>query len=333
MRLPQVNYNPPFNITRTSHAVWSVKDLSASEAFYTQVLGLVVTAREGDRLYLRGLEETCHHSLVLVRRDGAPTCDRIGLRVYTEADLDKALEHFSKAGIASKFVEVPHQGRTLQVQDPSGTAMEFCATMPVVERKLTTFHEHLGGCAQRFDHYQLLLPDLEAAGDFYMDIGFRLSEYMVDASERLMALFVQRKGNPHDIAIMYGRGPRIHHVAYTTVDVHTLIRACDVAGSLGYGRSVERGPGRHGPGHALFVYFRDPDGHRVELFNTHYLTLDIENPVARWDPSNMQKNLPWGLPAQRCWYEDATPFTSVDVRDPMFKPNPMTLERYLMERA
>ncbi len=333
MRVPVNNYNPDFNITRASHAVWSVKDLDASEAFYTQVLGFVVTAREADTLYLRGLEETCHHSLALVKRDGAPTCDRIGLRVYTEDDLDKARAYFLKAGLPNAFVEVPHQGRTLQASDPLGTALEFCATMPAVERKLTQFHTYLGGCAQRFDHYQVLLPDLEAAGEFYTDIGFRLSEYMVDATEKLMALFVQRKGNPHDIAIMYGRGPRIHHVAYTTVDVHTLIRACDVAGSLGYGRSVERGPQRHGPGHALFVYFRDPDGHRVELFNTHYLTLDIENAPARWDPSNIHRNLPWGLPAQRSWYEEATAFTGVDLRDTPVKPNPMTLERYLFERS
>jgi catechol 2,3-dioxygenase len=333
MHIPDNVLAPPFNITRASHAVWSVRDLDASEAFYTQVLGLVVTAREGERLYLRGIEEVCHHSLVLVQRDGAATCDRIGLRVYTEDDLDMAKAWFSARGLACAFVEVPHQGRTLQVNDPLGTAMEFCATMPLAPRQLTQFHTHLGGCAQRFDHYQILLPDIEVASEFYIGMGFRLSEYMVDASEKLMAIFVQRKGNPHDIAIMYGRGPRIHHVAYTTVDVHTLIRACDVAGSLGFGRSVERGPQRHGPGHALFVYFRDPDGHRIELFNTHYLTLDIENKPARWDPSNMHRNLPWGLPAQRSWYEEATAFTDVDVREPAVKPNPMTLERYLAERA
>ena len=333
MQLPTPDYNPPFNITRASHAIWSVKNLDASEAFYTQVLGLVVTGREDGKLYLRGLEETCHHSLVLVRRDGAPTCDRIGLRVFSEQDLDKAQEYFSRRGMDCAFVEVAHQGRTLQLNDPLGTALEFCATMPVVERKLTQFHTYLGGCAQRFDHYQLLLPDLEIAGAFYNDLGFRLSEYMVDASERPMALFIQRKGNPHDIAMMYGRGPRIHHVAYTTVDVHTLIHACDVAGSLGYGRTVERGPGRHGPGHALFVYFRDPDGHRVELFNTHYLTIDIENPPVRWDPANMHRNLPWGLPAQRSWFEEATAFSDVALIEPAVGPNPMTLERYLHERA
>ena len=39
---------------------------------------------------------------------------------------------------------------------------------------------------------------------------------------------------------------------------------------MGFAENIEYGPGRHGPGHALFVYMRDPDGHRIELFNTHY---------------------------------------------------------------
>jgi catechol 2,3-dioxygenase len=333
MQIPVPVHEPPFHVTRASHAVLTVADLAASEAFYTQVIGLVATAREGSRLYLRGLEETCHHSLVLEERAGEPVCRRVGLRVFQEEDLDRAAAFFAARELPAAFADVPHQGRTLHATDACGTPLEFCATMPVAERRLTRFDTWLGGCAQRFDHYQLLVPDVQRACDFYMSIGFRLSEYMVDGDDMAIGVFLQRKGNPHDVAILHGPGPRIHHVAYTTPDTHTLIRACDVAGARGYGRRVERGPGRHGPGHALFVYFRDPDGHRVELFNTHYQIIDIENEPARWDPSNMHLNLPWGLPAQRSWYEEATPFSGIAIRQPAKKPEPMTLERYLAEKA
>jgi catechol 2,3-dioxygenase len=333
MRLPDPVYDPPFQITRASHAVLKVADLAVSEVFYTQILGLVVTTREADRLYLRGLEETCHHSLVLEGGAATPAARRVGLRVFRDVDLDRAALFFAARGLPFAFVDVPHQGRTLLTADACGTPLEFCATMPVVERKLTAFTEWLGGCAMRFDHYQLLVPDVQRACDFYAAMGFRLSEYMVDASEMPLGIFIQRKGNPHDIAIMHGAGPRLHHVAYTTPDVHTLIRACDVAGDMGFGDRVERGPGRHGPGHALFVYFRDPDGHRVELFNTHYQTIDIENESVRWDPSNMHRNLPWGLPAQKSWYEEAACFEAAPVREPSRRPEPLTLERYLAQKA
>ena len=119
-----------------------------------------------------------------------------------------------------------------------------------------------------------------------MSAGFRLSEYIMPKSEELAGVFLQRKGNPHDIVFFKGPGPRLHHVAFTTPESISILRACDVAGTLGFGTGVERGPGRHGPGHALYVYFRDPDGHRVELFNTHYQMLDIETEPVRWDPAD-----------------------------------------------
>ena len=49
--------NPPFNITRASHAVLTSRDLDATRVFYCDVLGFEVSAQDSDALYLRGLEE------------------------------------------------------------------------------------------------------------------------------------------------------------------------------------------------------------------------------------------------------------------------------------
>jgi hypothetical protein len=46
-------------------------------------------------------------------------------------------------------------------------------------------------------------------------------------------------------------GPAIHHFAYIVSGIHDIIRACDVAGSLGLGDCVEYGPGRHSLGHSI----------------------------------------------------------------------------------
>src|SRR5882762_3395103 len=43
MDLAQTDYDTPFNITRTSHVVLTVRDLEASRLFYTEVIGLMVT--------------------------------------------------------------------------------------------------------------------------------------------------------------------------------------------------------------------------------------------------------------------------------------------------
>jgi catechol 2,3-dioxygenase len=329
MSLPTTNFDAGFHITRASHVVLTVRDLAASRQFYQEVLGLILTAEEGDTLYFRGVEEACHHSLVL-RKATDVSCARIGLRVFRDDDLAKLKAFFEAHGCAAAWADVPHQGRTLHATDPAGTPLEFCATMPVVPRMITKFTRHAGGSALRLDHYQILTPEVRKTCEFYMAAGFRLSEYIAPSGTfDLRGVFLQRKGNPHDIVFFNGTGPRLHHFAYLAPEVHHLLHACDVAGELGYGARIERGPGRHGPGHAMYVYMRDPDGHRVELFNTHYQIMDIENEPVGWDPSDPAIAHPWGLPARQAWFEEATPFAGVTIREPQVKPTPMTLEKYL----
>jgi len=329
MSLPRSAYPAPFNTTRASHVILAVRDLGASRAFYVDALGLAVSDEDKDALYLRGVEEACHHSLVLKRAKDTPVCERIGMRVYTEEDLDKAKFYFDQAGLPAKWVELPYQGRTLQVSDPVGTPLEFCATMATRPRLVVQFRQHRGAIPQRIDHYQIAVPEVSRACAFYCGLGFRISEYVaIDGTDDLVFVFLQRKGNPHDIVFAAGRGPRLHHFAFSTPDTAHVIHACDVLGDSGFGQNLEFGPGRHGPGHALFAYFRDPDGHRVEIFNTHYQTMDIENEPVRWDASYL-RHRPWGLPPRRKWYQEASGFSQVPVREPMLKADPPTLESYL----
>lgn len=333
MSLPPSAHPPPFQITRASHVVLTVRDLAASRAFYVDGLGLVASEETADALYLRGTEEACHHSLVLRKTSGAPACERVGLRVYTDDDLDRAKAYFDKAGLPARFVDVPYQSRTLHVSDPLGTPLEFCATMETMPRLTIRFDGHRSASPQRIDHMQILAPDVPRLGAFYAGLGFRISEYIApDGGDEMTFVFLQRKGNPHDIVFGNGTGPRFHHVAYTASEIYRVIYACDVMGSLGFGQNLEFGPGRHGPGHAFFVYFRDPDRHRIEIFNTHYQMMDVENEPARWNTSSLMTR-PWGPPAPRRWHFEASPFAGLAPRDPARMPNPLTLERWLAEQG
>ena len=104
MHLPKPVYKPAFNVTRASHLVSRVRDLEASRAFYCGLLGLVVSDEDSTTLWLRGLEEACHHSLVL--KVGEPAVERVGMRVLTEEDLDLLQAHFAAAGFPTEWVEV-----------------------------------------------------------------------------------------------------------------------------------------------------------------------------------------------------------------------------------
>src|SRR5512133_1363226 len=116
MSIPKPVYSPPFNVTRASHSVLTVRDLAASRNFYVDLLGFIVSDEDRDTLYLRGVAEACrHHSLVRKGGSGEPQAERGGMRVFSEEDLEKAKAFFDKAGLPAKWVEVAHQGRTLHV--------------------------------------------------------------------------------------------------------------------------------------------------------------------------------------------------------------------------
>ena len=334
MPLPKPVYYPPFNITRSSHAIITSRDLEKSRDFYEQVVGLVLSDSDADTLYFRGLEEVCHHSLVIRREGGnSPEAEAIGMRVLTDEELDK-VEHFFKAkGLPARWIDAPYQGRTLALNDPAGTPLQICANMRVKPRLYTQFENFKGGAAMRFDHYQIQVTDVQEQTDFYAEMGFRISEYMA-LGDKLLVTFMFRKPGTQDIVFLENPGPRLHHFAYTVSDSHSILRACDVAGNMGMGDAVERGPGRHGPAGVLFVYLRDPDGHRVELFCDHYLLIDSEVEPVRWDVSVPGLTLRWGLPPQECWFTEAKHFSGVPVAElDGTRPPLATLERYLAEKA
>lgn len=97
MPIPQHTFTPPFNIIRASHLALRVTDLGRSRAFYADTLGLHVEDAGEDAVYLRGVEERQHHSLVL-HQAAAPAAQYLGFKVGSEEDLDKAARFFKAQG-------------------------------------------------------------------------------------------------------------------------------------------------------------------------------------------------------------------------------------------
>lgn len=327
--LPITNHHPAFNITRASHTTLGVTDLEKSRDFYRNVIGLVVTKETDSAIYLRGLEEAAHHSLVLEHSSEAKA-HHIGLRVRTDQDIDAAEKFFKENHLTYRRLERDHQGETIQFVDPVGTHIELTSEMDVVERKMQNYNEFVAGAPQRIDHYQVVTHDVQKATDFWTHLGMRMSEYTAkDGTDELWGSWMEIKGNTHDLVFTNGRGPRLHHFAFAVPDGASLIHAADVAGALGFGDEIDRGPGRHGISNALFLYLRDPDQHRIELFNTHYQFIDLETPPIRWDVSNPRRAQLWGMPASRRWFFEASEFPDQEVNEPLLRATPDTLEDYL----
>ncbi|WP_018133125.1 3,4-dihydroxyphenylacetate 2,3-dioxygenase [Effusibacillus pohliae] len=305
-----------FNIIRLHHVELHVTDLAKSRDFYVNTLGLIETEADETHIYLRGIEDTNHHCLVLTQAD-RPSVNHLAYRVRSEADLNQLERLLAGQGLPIRWLERGEetgQGRALRVQDPVGLPVEFFCEMEKAERMLQQFHLHGGAKIKRVDHVNCMVRDVGRGYDWYREhLGFRCSEYTVTGGEdpELWAVWLYRKPSVHDLALTSGRGPRLHHVAFWLDDAKSILDACDVLAARGYAKQIERTPGRHGLSNAFFVYLRDPDGHRIELYTGDYFTDEPDWEPIRWTLDDPQRATFWGAETPASWKTEASPVQDV----------------------
>ena len=323
MPIPAPVLHPPFNIVRLNHIVLTVTDIARAKAFWGDTLGLQVTSESAERITLRAMEERGHHCVVLQKGD-APAANVLGFKVFSEGDLESAWHFFANRGLPAQWVEVPHQGRTLRACDPQGVPLEFYFSMeklPAIHQKYALYK---GVKPLRIDHFNCFSDDVQASVDFYTSIGFRTTEFTESEDNgRLWAAWMHRKGGVHDMAFTHGVGPRLHHVAFWVPTPLNIIDLLDLMATTGYVANIERGPGRHGISNAFFLYIRDPDGHRIEIYCSDYLTVDPDHEPIKWNLRDPQRQTLWGAPAPRSWFEEGTLFDGVAVRQPAYEASPI----------
>ncbi len=311
MPVPAPNLYPPFNIVRLSHVEYRVTDLARSRAFYVDTLGLQVSFEDDSRIYLRAMEERGHHCIVLVRADAADV-GVLGFKLYDTPDLDAAQAWFAGRGLPTQWVDRPFMGRVLRTRDPFGIPLEFYVQMDRLAPIHQQYRLYNGVKPLRIDHFNMFSSDVDASVAFYNDIGFRVTEYTEDdESGRCWAAWMHRKGGVHDVAFTNGLGPRLHHTAFWVPTPLNIIDLLDLMSTTGWVANIERGPGRHGISNAFFLYVRDPDGHRIEIYCSDYQTVDPDLEPIRWSLTDPQRQTLWGAAAPRSWFEEGSAFEGV----------------------
>lgn len=323
MPVPSPNLYPDFNIVRLSHVEYRVTDLAVSRAFYVDTLGLQVSHEDDSAIYLRAMEERGHHSVALVQADEA-CVGVLGFKLFDESDLDKAHAWFSARDLPVEWVERPFMGRCLRTRDPWGIPLEFYVRM----ERLAPIHQQYklynGVKPLRIDHFNMFSSDVDASIAFYNDMGFRVTEYTEDSETgKCWAAWMHRKGGVHDVAFTNGKGPRLHHTAFWVPTPLNIIDLLDLMSTTGYVDNIERGPGRHGISNAFFLYVRDPDGNRIEIYCSDYQTCDPDLEPIRWDLKDPQRQTLWGAAAPRSWFEEGSVFDGAELREAVLKAQPI----------
>ena len=305
---------PAPDVLRVAYMELQVTDLAASREFYVDVLGLHVSHEDDNEIYLRSAEEFIHHNLVL-KQGPIAAVGAFSYRVRTPEDVDKAEAFYKELGCRTERRKdgfVRGIGDSVRVEDPLGFPYEFFYEVDHMERLAWRYDLQIPGELVRLDHFNQVTPDVPRAARYMQDLGFRITEEISDKDGTVYAAWMRRKPTVHDTAMTGGDGPRMHHVAFATHEKHNILAICDKLGALRRSDAIERGPGRHGVSNAFYLYLRDPDGHRVEIYTQDYWTGDPDNPVVSWDVHDNQRRDWWGTPVVPSWYTDASTVLDLD---------------------
>lgn len=281
-------------ILRLSHVELRCPDLELSTAYYTEVVGLVQTVMEDDRVLLKGWDEQQHHSLVLKY---APTygMESLGFKVSSADELDRLEQRVSDRGIATKRFEAgdlwPGSGTTVRFTAPSGHTTDLVHAMEQIGNMLPLHNpppepQGLTGIhPPRIDHVFLMCEDVDEITAFYTDVlEFRLTEQIMADDGHQLATFLERTHTPHDIAFITGPQGAFHHLAYWVDDWNDLREAADICAY--HGVRIDAGPTRHGATRGWGLYFFDPAGNRNEVYTGGYWADPDREPVT-WTEAEM----------------------------------------------
>lgn len=283
-------------ILRLSHVELRVPDLELATAYYVEVVGLLETGREADRVFLKCWDEHQHHSVVL-RHAATYGLDSIGFKCQDLADLDHYAARLEDVGIPTKRIAAgglgPGSGETVRFEAPSGHVVDLTWGMEQVGNLLPLTNpppEPLGLVGihpPRIDHAFLMCEDVDGVTDFFTGVlDFRITEQiMADDGHRLVS-FLERSHSSHDLAFVTGPNGAFHHVAFWLDDWNQVRQAADICAY--HGVRIDAGPTRHGATRGWGLYFFDPAGNRNEVYTGGYWADPDREPVT-WTEAEMGK--------------------------------------------
>lgn len=271
--------------------------------FFTRVIGLEESHREGQSVYLRAPGEWGTYSTILTEGPN-PGLGHMAWQVAEPEHVDGWARRFADAGVdytREAGGTYLGQGDTVSFNGPFGHRTElfydFQRYEPTNPSKLLSRPSAFpaGGIGvQRLDHLNVTAQDVDAARDWYQDVlGFKLRE-AARTPEGDIGVWMSVTSQVHDLAIMrdgLGERGRLHHIAYYLETPQDLLRATDIF--VEEGTPIDAGPGKHGLTQAFYLYVFEPGGNRVELFSGGY-PIHVPNwePII-WDGDAIQQAIVW----------------------------------------
>jgi catechol-2,3-dioxygenase len=290
------------NVTRLAHVAFRTAEPAAMEDYVTDVLGLWVCQRDSDgTVHLTGGGPGAFVELIPA---DAPGLDHFARELDREVDLDAVAATLAGAGVAATawVRSDPGAAASIRISDPENNPLQLIVPDG-------TFVEPMeagpGIRPFKLGHVATRVAAVPHIQRFYEEqLGFRWSDSIGEDF-----VFLRCNADHHSVNFLRAaRSGDLHHIAFELHDFLHTQRALDRLAQKNI--PVQWGPGRHGPGHNLFTYHFDPDGHIIELFAgidrmsnegqgyfdpRPWHTHRPQKPIT-WDPADLSTANRWGTP-------------------------------------
>jgi catechol 2,3-dioxygenase-like lactoylglutathione lyase family enzyme len=240
---------------RLGHATFETPDLARMIDYYTEVVGLVLAERDKEHAYL-----TTQIGQLAVQLDKGETerCAMLSFEMPPDSDFGALARVLEQDGVRSELRNdcVPGMGAMLTFADNKGTTIALFKSWTSIGKHLA-FH---GAGALKLGHVAWVVEDPQKTAAFYQKVlGFRVSDWIED-----FFVFMRCNADHHTVNFIRGTNNKMHHMAFELRDFVHLQTSCDVVGQKNI--PIIWGPLRHGPGHNIATYHRNPDDQVIEFF-------------------------------------------------------------------
>jgi len=246
--------------------------------FYGSVMHMKVQARGADRL-CRSVQRR-----LLITRGRDRGLVAAGYAVPGVEDLDALTQRLRHHAVTLEKAESElFLPGALSVRDPDGNRIIFgIAAMD---------DDTPDALPARLQHVVVASRNAARLLPFYQDVlGFTLSDRVEDETGALRAVFLRSDREHHSFACFQASEDRLDHHCYETADWNLIRDWADRLATLDI--PLKWGPGRHGPGNNLFLFFHDCDGNWLEI-SAELEVVAPDRPVTVWPHAQRTLNR-WG---------------------------------------
>lgn len=312
---------PIWDLAHVAHVELLTPKLDESTRFFTDIMGMSVTATRGDSIYLRAYDDYEHHTLKLTA-NRQPGMRHFAWRTRSPQALERRVAALRQTPYAIGWNDgdLGH-GPAFQYHSPDGHLIEIYFEsekykggphdQSALKNTASKFPAR-GINVRRLDHLNLFASDIRAFRDFQLNtLGGILTESIVDDLDNMNphAVWFMVNSKSYDLAVTLdhlGMKGRFHHVTYACNSREEVLIAADIC--LENGIKIETGPHKHTIQQTFFLYVYEPGGNRIEVANTTArLITDPNYQTVYWTLEERKKGQAWGLPTIPSFHTQGTP--------------------------